>query len=69
MSVSQVLQHLYALDKPSPELQRSLYTFIRLDEKGEYSHNLQQAESARLVKFLDEVYPTTLQSQATFVER
>ena len=60
MSVSQVLQHLYALDKSSPGLQRSLYTFVRLDEKGEYSHSLQQAESARLVEFLDEVYPPIL---------
>ena len=55
MSTPQVLQLLYALDKSSPEFVRLLYTFIRLDEKGEYSLNLQRSESASLVDFLDEV--------------
>jgi len=55
MAISQVLQHLYTLENSSPEFLRALYTFIRLDEKGEYSLNLQQSESARLVNFLDGV--------------
>jgi hypothetical protein len=55
MSAPQVLQHLCALDESSPEFLRLLYTFIRLDEKGEYSLNLQQSESASLVGFLDGV--------------
>ena len=55
MSVPQPLQHLYALEKSSPEFVRTLHTFIRLDEKGEYSLNLQHSESAQLVNFLDGV--------------
>jgi hypothetical protein len=55
MSVSQALQHLYVLEKSSSEFVRVLYTFIRLDEKGEYSLNLEQSESAKLVNFLDRV--------------
>ena len=55
MSVSQVLQHLYSLDRSSSEFLRALYTFIRLDEKGEYSLSLQQLETAQLVNFLDGV--------------
>lgn len=55
MSVSQILRHLYSLDEASPEFLRALYKFTRLDEDGEYSFNLQQPESARLVDFLDGV--------------
>ena len=57
MSTSQVLQLLCTLGKSSPDFLRSLYTFIRLDGEGEYSHNLPQPESIRLVNFLDEVRP------------
>lgn len=59
---SQVIHHLCALDKSSPHFLRSLYTFVRLDERGEYSRNLQHSESARLVDFLDgalDVIPVT----------
>ncbi|KAF9789434.1 kinase-like domain-containing protein [Thelephora terrestris] len=52
-SQAQLLQHLCTLDKSSPEFSRSLYAFIRLDEKGEYSRSLQRSDSARLVDFLD----------------
>ena len=55
MSIPQVLQRLYSLDKSSSEFLRVLYTFIRLDENGEYSLSLQHPESARLVDFLDGV--------------
>jgi len=55
MSISEGLQHLCALEKSSPEFIRALYTFIRLDEKGEHSLNLQQSESAQLVNLLDGV--------------
>jgi hypothetical protein len=55
MSISQVLHRLYSLDKSSSDFLRVLYTFIRLDENGEYSSNLEQSESVRLVNFLDEV--------------
>lgn len=55
MSVPQVLQHLCALDRSSPDFFRSLYAFIRLDEGGEYSLNLQHSDSVRLVDFLDRV--------------
>ena len=55
MSAPHVLQRLYSLDKSCSEFLRALYTFIRLDENGEYSLNLQQPESARLVDFLDGV--------------
>lgn len=55
MSISQVLQRLYSLEKTSSEFLRTLYTFLRLDENGEYSLGLQQSESARLVDFLDGV--------------
>jgi len=58
VSESQVLQHLCALEKSSSEFLRALHTFIRLDEEGEYSLNLQQPESARLVNFLDGVTPS-----------
>lgn len=51
----QMLQHLYTLDKSSLKFLRSLYTFIRLDENGEYSHPLRKPESTQLVNFLDEV--------------
>lgn len=57
MSLSQVLQHLYSLDKSSSEFLRALYKFIRLDENGEYSLGLQPPESAQLVDFLDGVQP------------
>jgi len=62
VSESQVLQHLCALEKSSSEFLRALHTFIRLDEKGEYSLNLQQPESARLVNFLDEVTTKSLRN-------
>ena len=55
MSVSQALQHLYSLDKSSSDFLRTLYTFVRLDENGDYSSNLQQSESTRLAEFLDGV--------------
>ena len=55
MSISQVLQRLYSLDKHSSEFLRALYAFIRVDENGEYSSGLQESESARLVNFMDEV--------------
>ena len=55
MSISQVLERLYSLEKSSSEFSRALHTFIRLDEKGEYSLKLPQSESARLVDFLDGV--------------
>ena len=55
MSISQVLQRLYSLDKSSSEFIRVLYTFLRLDENGEHSLNLEQSESVRLVNFLDGV--------------
>ncbi|KAF9789432.1 hypothetical protein BJ322DRAFT_534163 [Thelephora terrestris] len=55
-SQAQVPQHLYTLEKSSPDFSRSLYgAFIRLGEKGEHSHSLQRSDSARLVDFLDRV--------------
>jgi len=56
--LSEVLQHPRALEESSSEFLRALQTFIRLDEKGEYSLNLQQPELARLVNFLDGVTPS-----------
>ena len=55
MSASQALQRLYSLDTSSSEFLRALYKFTRLDENGECSFNLRQAESGRLVDFLDGV--------------
>jgi len=57
VSESQVVQQLCTLEKSSPGFLRAVYTFIRLDENGEYSLNLQESELARLVDFLDEVLP------------
>lgn len=67
MSVSQVLQPLYSLDKSSAEFLRSLYTFTRIDEKGQYSRNLQQPELVQLVNFLDEVCPNRCKIYSTCV--
>lgn len=55
MSASQVLQHLYSLDKSSPDFLRVLYGLIRHDEDEQYSSSLQGPELARLVDFLDDV--------------
>jgi len=55
VSESQVVQQLCTLEKSSPGFSRVVYTFIRLDENGEYSLNLQESDSARPVDFLDEV--------------
>jgi len=55
MFISQVIQRLYSLDKPSSEFLRALYALIRADENREYSFNLQESESAQLVNFMDEV--------------
>lgn len=56
--MSKVLQLLCTLDKSSPEFLRSLYTFIRLDENGGHSSNLQKSEPVQLVNLLDEVRST-----------
>lgn len=55
MSASQVIQHLYSLDKSSPDFLRVLYGLIRHDEDEQYTSNLRGPELARLVDFLDEV--------------
>lgn len=67
MSTSQVLHYLCGLDKSSSEFSRSLYTFLRLDEKGEYSHNLQESESAQLVNLLDQVSAITVQPRSALL--
>ena len=68
---SEVLQRLCALERSSSEFLRTLHTFILLDENGEYSLNLQQPESARLIDFLDEVCNNqiSVQYRSTRIER
>ena len=55
MSASQILQHLYSLDIPSPDISRLVYGLIRHDKEEQYLSSLQGPELARLVDFLDNV--------------
>ena len=55
MSTSRVLQRLYLLNNPSPDLSRYLYYLIQNDDEEQYLTTLQGSELTRLVDFLDGV--------------
>ena len=57
MSASTALHKLYSLDTTSPEFLRGLYAFVRSDEDGKHSADLNGVELTRLVDFLDNVRP------------
>ena len=62
-NTSKILQRLYSLDNPSPDLLRHLlHHLIKHDEEEEYLTGLKEPKLTRMLDFLDKVraVPSTL---------